>query len=341
MNARAALLGGLLAASGVAIAAEPESAPAACRPRLTADIPIHYHEGGLILVPVRVQQQDVLMALNFSTGLPWLHESGAATLKLEAKPMNNSLQFNMGGERIRDYVKLDSLQIGSASFGPWEALALPSTPAAIPADMAEGRPLIGSLGARLLPLTDLEIDLPHRRLRLFEPNDCNQPPADWSETYTRTSYRLDRLGIPVMTFEIDGRRIDTTAVTGSSASYMDIVTARKYFGFDDGAVDNPQKLRAAREKRSEFYSMTITGAGLDVQDTRVVLRSSTGTCRPAIVSTLPDAPIRFANCLNRAPVAIGNDLLRQMRLYFTSRTRKLFVMTVGAAAEAPAPTAPP
>jgi hypothetical protein len=296
-------------------AADSVSPATTCRPHATADLDLEPSARFLPLVPARVNHQDVWLKFSLASGYPTVRAGALRTLGIETRHIPGQ-EFKSGRNRVRDYARLEPVQFGDHTFEFWDALVIPDSEDS-EVEWQADRVVLGTMGSQIMPVVDLELDLANGKLRLFKPHGCTDAPVYWTTTYSVLPFRFDRSGTLIVTVELDGRRVDATLSPGNERSTMDIMAARRYFGFKDG--------ESAATDKPIYYSMSLTGVGVEIRDAPVVLRSTTGECRPTPATSLPDAPIRYLQCSNSAPVTLGNDLLSQLRLYFSSADRKVYV----------------
>jgi hypothetical protein len=68
--------------------------------------------------------------------------------------------------------------------------------------------IIGILGIDYLWKMDLELDLAHRMLNLYEPSKCPGREVYWSSQYNVVPLRRDAFGNFFFPMELDGRKLE-------------------------------------------------------------------------------------------------------------------------------------
>jgi hypothetical protein len=77
--------------------------------------------------------------------------------------------------------------------------------------------------------------------------------------------------------------------------------------------------------------MSLTGRNLDIRNAPVRLMEGMTCQLSASVPVYGD--IGYSNCINRVPLYLGDDLLKQMRIYISRERRKIYITPLKAAAE--------
>ena len=91
-------------------------------------------------------------------------------------------------------------------------------------------------GANFLAAYDVELDIPHGKLRLFSPNHCQEDVVYWTRDYVAVPFVLDASLRAVMTVTLDGKNLHAMLDTGASQTILSAQTARHSFDIDPAAA---------------------------------------------------------------------------------------------------------
>jgi len=210
----------------------------------------------------------------------------------------------IAGTLPTDEVELHSFTVGGVAI-PWRRVRVASVNVA---SVFSG-PLDGVLGADSLSSFDVDLDLPGRRMVLYEKQTCSGAAPAWTEPYATISAGrsfVDHLFFPV---QLDGRRIDAFVDTGSQFTVLSTRTALA-MGVTAGTL--------ARDREA-----TVLGAAAERLAARVhrfsLLEIGTEVLRnPEIVVT--DVK------LSDADLVLGIDFLRARRIWFSYGSRQVFIL---------------
>lgn len=200
-------------------------------------------------------------------------------------------------------IELRSFAAGPVAI-PWRRLLVASV------NMANvfPTPLDGLLGADVLSDFDVDLDLPHHELTLYEKQTCPTAAPDWRAPYVSLDTGLsrgERLFFPV---RLDGRPLTGFIDTGSQITAISITAART-LGLSETllAGDRPvvtQGVAAARlQSRVHRFEKLEIGAAM--------------ISKPEMIVT--DLK------LDEADMVLGMDLLASRRLWLSYESRKIFL----------------
>lgn len=334
----------LLALSCLALAPPVASAAAAsgCQLVKVADVAVEVTPSGAVLVPVTIGGRELRMILDLRSGLSNLFPDALDAMDLKAATLVRKSVASRAGLReealkngrqvIDRYARVPGVVIGKAAFGKFEALvaggAMPSA--------REGPPIVGLLASGALAHVDVELSLAERRLRLFKPTECKDPPVYWGAAFTSVRSSYDDTGTLSFTMQLDGQDILTAFDTAHRESTLDARATQRFFGF---APDAPELERVTNPggDTTTFRVMTLSAEGLSVRNTRVRLYAKSDDC---FLSQLSLLGIGYANCFNVTPLVIGSDLLQRLRLIVASRQERIYFTAATPPPPPPAPGGP-
>jgi clan AA aspartic protease (TIGR02281 family) len=224
---------------------------------------------------------------------------GAQRLLVEFQRQLHSL----AGSLETSEVELNSFTVGGVAI-PWRRV--PVAPVNVPAIFAG--PLDGVVGADTLGSFDVDLDLSHYRMILYQKQTCPDAKPAWTEPYVRIATgrsKGDHLFFPV---QFDGRRIDAFVDTGAQWTVLSTRVAQA-LGVSEAALAHDQPLTtrgAAAEKLSahlhRFSQLEIGGA---------IVRN------PEVIV----ADVRLSD----ADLVLGIDFLRSRRIWFSYRWQQIFL----------------
>ena len=210
---------------------------------------------------------------------------------------------SLAGSLETSEVELGSFTVGGVAI-PWRRVRV--APVNVPAIFAG--PLDGVVGADTLSSFDVDLDLPHYRMILYQRQACPDAKPAWTGPYTRITAgrsKGDHLFFPV---QLDGRRIDAFVDTGAQVSVLSTRVALA-LGVSESALaqDRPLTTRgAAAEQLSahlhHFSRLEIGGA--IVRDPEVIV-----------------ADVRLSD----ADLVLGIDFLRSWRIWFSYGSQQIFL----------------
>jgi clan AA aspartic protease (TIGR02281 family) len=210
---------------------------------------------------------------------------------------------SLAGSLETSEVELRSFTLGGVAI-PWRRVRV--APVNMPAIFAG--PLDGVVGADTLSSFDVDLDLPHYRMILYQRQACPDAEPAWTEPYTSVTAgrsKGDHLFFPV---QLDGRRIDAFVDTGAQRTVLSTRVALA-LGVSEAALahDPPLTTRgAAAEQLSahlhRFSQLQIGGAV--VHNPEVIV-----------------ADVRLSD----ADLVLGIDFLRSWRIWLSYGSQQIFL----------------
>ncbi len=199
-------------------------------------------------------------------------------------------------------VELRSFNVGAVAI-PWRrALVAPITLPNVPASID------GLLGAETLSDFDIDLDMPHQRLGLYQKQTCSTAAPAWAGSHTGIETgqsRGRRLFFPLL---LDDHRIIAFVDTGSQRTVL-AARAANAFGLTDAALerDRPLTLQGAA---------TVQLAGHLHQFSRLAIGAE----------VIRDPEVAVSNLqLADADMVIGMDLIGSRRLWLSYGSLKIFL----------------
>ena len=127
---------------------------------------------------------------------------------------------SLGGAVAGGDARLRTLDLGGMTVSDVRVLV-----GSVSLPMVGGRPLDGLLGADFLSSFEIDLDLAHRRVLLYEPPKCPISAPAWGEPYITIKANRslhDRLFFPVI---LDGHKLDALIDTGAQLTALDSASA--------------------------------------------------------------------------------------------------------------------
>jgi hypothetical protein len=138
----------------------------ACESHQLASLDLEIPEGGAVLVPVTVDRTRLYMYLEIASPLTAVSEQAVARFAFQRTDIGKVLEITSGDKRVQQYATT-SFQLGDITYSQEHLLIDPQSTS----PRRYTRPdIIGVLGIDLLWKMDLELDLAHRKLNLYQPS---------------------------------------------------------------------------------------------------------------------------------------------------------------------------
>ena len=141
-----------------------------CAPRKRAELPVRMQDG-FAFVPGSIGDAPVTLLLDTGAQGMLLTPGIVEALRLPVDPQGGTRMLGTGGVRDAPNVMLRGLRVGGVALagGSVPVAVLPGVPQTEP-------PLAGLLGGQFLGAYDLDLDVPHGRMALYDALGCPTPP---------------------------------------------------------------------------------------------------------------------------------------------------------------------
>ncbi|HTW70603.1 MAG TPA: retropepsin-like aspartic protease [Acetobacteraceae bacterium] len=210
---RTALIGGLLLCLA-ACAAPPAPGPQACSVERVADLPTQQHKGA-VLVPASINQTPVLMQVDTGTSLSTVSPGFASAYALPPDPHRHTVVHGIGGEVTTRNTLLWSFEVGGQL---WTDQSFVTSPLARTFNLDE--PVAGLFAADFLSDFDVELDLPHHRITLWQVNGCAGDFAFRGVPHWRMPLRRYQEAQMVAPVTVDGQQMTALLDWGANVSVI-------------------------------------------------------------------------------------------------------------------------
>lgn len=303
-------------------------AHAACTLTRYASADLLATPAGGLLVPVRIGEHDVLMTLQLNSGMPMITPAAVEALGLVQAPIEQR-NLRAGGQTITRQVKPRSLVIGGADFASWTLFVMPGPER--PLQRFQGKPVIGTLSASFLNVVDVELDLANSRMNLFQPSTCGAESVYWSTTHTSVRLHTDQSGLLFFPMEVDGKLIETSLNTAGPRSRLAESVSKAAFKVTRKS-EGVQSIASRPGEPTPLVGMrrmALTAKEISMPDVPVFLLDDSQRNCQVSRNGKDSGSYGFPNCFSVAPFEIGNDLLRQLRIYIATREQRIYFTRVG------------
>ena len=278
------------------LAALAGPAQAACALRQRAEVPLRVRDG-FPFIPATIGDTPVTLLLDTGAQGILLTPDAAAALRLQAAPGPGTRLLGTGGTRVAPNVILRDLAVGGAAVpdSVVPVAVLPGVPRLDP-------PLAGLLGAPLLAAYDVDLDVPHGRMGLYDAKDCGAVPPPVPPPLNVLRLEMTPDGDAAIPVEINGQGFLALLDTGSRATILTEQAAQRL------GLAGPASANLARG---------VDGTGLPVRHMRVqTMRVGTDVVANAPVSV-------SALQLGLGDMLLGLDYLGRRRVWISYRSGRV------------------
>ena len=285
------------------------AARAACSVELRATVPLQLVRGNILLT-VTINDTDAVFIMDTGAERTLMSDDAAGRLGLERDGWVSTALRGIGGIVERPNALPRSLRLGTLALRRRTLTGDTSvTVGPLPVNQLDGRPIAGLLGRDFLTPFDLDLDLPARRLTLYDVQGCGAGFLPWTTPYAAIPATTPAGNAMVIEAWLDGRPLRTLLDTGASSSLLTAsgiyllgltpeVLAHDYAGHGFGVGSAPVLMRLHRFAELRVGSDVSRGPQIWVAATRVV----------PIVDML-----------------LGVDWLHSRRVWLSYATRQMFV----------------
>lgn len=196
------------------------AAHAACRIQPRTTVPVDVVDGH-VLVDAQVNDVRVTFVLDTGADRTLMGEDVVRHLGLERDSWVASAVRGLGGIEQRPNALPRSLRLGDILLRRRTLLGDNSvTVGPLPVNEIAGRPIAGLLGRDFLSPFDLDLDLPHHRIALYEVRECDAWFLPWTVPYAAIPLSTPMNEALVVRAQVDGRPLRALIDSGASASLI-------------------------------------------------------------------------------------------------------------------------
>ena len=191
------------------------AAGSACKLVRIADLPVRLVKNKLI-VDGTVDDQKIGIALDTGAVMTLMLRQAADRLKLERRDGRGYRIFGIGGETKAETVLIDDFRIGQASRKGWRML--------VAGERDFGEEFAVFLGEDFFSQVDVEFDLAHNAVRLFQPKNCDGVSLAYWTTEEPREVAIepiyDYMPRILLTVEINGQPVKAMLDSGAGGSVL-------------------------------------------------------------------------------------------------------------------------
>jgi hypothetical protein len=284
-------------------------AHAACEVRERAIVPLHII-GGTILAPVKINGIVATMVLDTGAGRSVVTREAVQRLRLALDEWVATTMRGVGGVERHRNANPRSIALGDVPLQRRTVTRDTSlTVASLPVGAVGGHIVDGLLGRDFLSVFDLSLDMPARRLSLYDVSGCVGRFLPWREKYLAIAVENPAESALVVPVEVNGKWLRALLDTGAASSLI--------------AAPGMYRLGLTEAMLNNDPNREIRGAG----PRGVTTRRHTFTSFHVGPDTLRDwpmlvAPIRVDPIVD---MVLGADWMAGRALWISHATKQLFV----------------
>jgi predicted aspartyl protease len=265
---------------------------------------------GLVVAAVEIDGAQGSFVLDTGAARSVVTEDAVRRLGLTRDPWVGTTMSGIGGITRRPNVVTKSLTLGGVPLvRPTLHGDTSLTVADIPSTSTPGPPIDGLLGRDYLSVFDLDLEIPARRLSLYQVAACHGRFLPWQRDYVAVPLTMPTESALMLTVEVDGVRLRALLDTGANVSLI-AASGMYRLGLDQRAV-------------AADPSVPASGVGPGVVTTqhhafRTLKIGALTIDQPQLLV----APVRLAPI---ADVLLGVDWMISRRVWISYATRQLFI----------------
>jgi len=288
-----------------------------CEVHQLVSLNLEISDSGEIFVPVEVNKTPALMYLEIGSPFSMLSQQAAIRFKLRETEMAKGLDITSGSSRVQQYTDTD-ITLGGLAVPQAHFLIDPKSEASHRYSRPE---VIGIIGMDLLWKMDLELDLAHRKLQLYEHSGCWKQILSKTSNYNVVPLQRDAFGNMFFPMELDGRKLEALLTTGSPVTTLSTDVTKRVYGFDRDSSGVESVIDQDGHTTSQYRAMKLTASGLTLTDERVrLIDPPDDSCHLA----RKGSAIGYTGCLYRYPLRLGSDVLGRLHVYFATQDNLLY-----------------
>jgi predicted aspartyl protease len=296
-----------------------------CGLKLMAELPVDISHGSL-LVKMEVDGHDGMFLIDTGSPFSMLSARLVDTLGLKPLPITPGvILFDAAGQQMRHFVKAKRLTLDKMVAEDTDFVVMGENGSGVSA-------LDGIFGANFLAAYDLELDVPHGKVRLFSQDHCKGQVVYWTQDFDSSPFTLDAGLHAVMRATLDGHLLPTLLDTGATPSTLSATVARRDFDFDPAAagVEPEGHITAGSGASLPFYRhrfASLTLGGVEFHNTEFEIMPDK-VSRQLRGHDRVDATDSEKNL--ETPMIMGMHHLAKIRAYIAYGERTIYISSADA-----------
>jgi predicted aspartyl protease len=262
----------------------------------------------LLIAPIAVNGTPVRGILDTGAQASAVTDALVTRLGLLSDPRHGSLVSGVGGQgTAQNDALVDRLELAGfdPAAGHYPVIALP---AGSGFDSRSDDPLGALIGADLLSHFDLDLDVAHDRLVLYDPDRCQEKLPNWREPMDEVPLDVIWTGRLQLTVTLDGKELHALLDSGATTSVLDLPAAER-LGVSRDVLASEQGGEGFGAAGVNFQRVLHTFRTMDVGAERV---------------TAPRLAV-LDRGLRETDMLLGLDWLRTHHVFISFRRHTLFI----------------
>ncbi len=304
-------------------------AQAECRLARVAEWPVRM-DGRYIVVDGEVSGRKVGVMLDTGAMRTVMMRVSAVRLGLPRQPAPGVRMVGIGGETQVESTTVPELRIGDAARKNWSMLVAGEQDPVGAFDIV--------LGEDFLSKFDVEFDVPHAAIRLFEPTGCEKTSLSY---WSRDASAIDIERVSdvkpevVLEVEVNGKRVPATLDSGAAATTIDLRFAKEVGVTPASPGSSPAGKWGGIGSRKEstwvgtFASFVVGGER--IRDARIFFLDFEHDSTYSTIGSRLGRPVQARN-----PVLLGADFLRSHRVLVAHSQSAMYFSYAGGTVFGPA-----
>lgn len=302
-----------------------------CQLKEVASLDTVTSSSGNTFVTMGVENASGYFILDISNPTSILTRASADTVHLKgiAIPPQESIGYNGLHATLAAYA---NIKLGNATGKSFFSI--------VDGKVEDDPRAAGVLGFDVLKHFDIELDLAHNKVNLFEQDHCPGKVVYWAHASAIAAAPIKLLGITALNvpMQLDGKDINVQISTSTKATLLHRHIAREVFGINrsDESVAHDQSDADAdftKYKPFEFKALTLDGITIS---NPVIYPYGVDRSYICNGSTHEEpAPFRsemrqMVTCYGEPDMYIGRNVLQQLRIYIALKEHMLYATAASA-----------
>ena len=206
----------------LAVASANAAAASNCKMSQIADWPVRLERNHLV-VDGAINGQKISVMLDTGAQRSLIPRSATERLGLARQKVRGYRMFGIGGETKVEAVNIDEVKIGQITRKNWRVI--------VAGEGDFGREVAFILGEDFFYQTDVEFDLAHNTVKLYQPKDCSGVSLAYWATEGASEVDIEAVYDVrpqiVLTVQINGQSVNAQLDSGAGTSVLDISAAAR------------------------------------------------------------------------------------------------------------------
>jgi hypothetical protein len=297
----------------------------ACQLKQAASLPAKIDNGRLL---IRMQLDDHDVWMKVGTGEPQgeIAWQTASQLKLPFLELRENAVIDDAGKALRHYVKVHTVGLGDLKAHDIVFVVVGESNSAAPLQD-------GTFGADILTAYDVEFDLAHGKVNLYNPDHCPGKVVYWTENYFKIPFQLDHSLHAIFPVTLDGQQVRGSLDTASVGSTLTTAVAKQKFDIDPvgrGAKPDGQEMMSSGASLPFYLHRFGNFAIGDIAFHNTEFEIVPNSVNKALRNIEPNLGVPRLNPNQEMQMSIGLHHLARMRFYIAYGERMLYVSAADA-----------